>query len=45
MAETNELKRGVGFFRFVGKVATDPAGFKGLQEAKKEGGWCRFVMF
>lgn len=39
MAETNELKRGVGFFRFVGKVATDPAGFKGLQEAKKEGGW------
>lgn len=39
MAETNELKRGVGFFRFVGKVATDPAGFKGLQEAKKQGGW------
>lgn len=39
MAETNELKRGVGFFRFVGKVATDPSGFKGLQEAKKQGGW------
>lgn len=39
MVETNELKRGVGFFRFVGKVATDPAGFKGLQEAKKQGGW------
>lgn len=39
MVETNELKRGVGFFRFVGKVATDPAGFRGLQEAKKEGGW------
>lgn len=39
MVETNELKRGVGFFRFVGKVATDPAGFKGLQEPKKEGGW------